>query len=92
MTKRSRRGDFGGGGPEHTAQKLRGTVELTEIENRISILESNETTLKNQLSEMIVNQNPKKDIEAKRVQIIKIDGMLTALINLADCESKWGIV
>jgi hypothetical protein len=88
---RSRRGDFGGGSEELTAQKLRGTVDLTEIEDRISILVGNERTLKDQLSELIVGHKSKKEIEEKRVQIIKIDGMITSLINLADCESKWSI-
>lgn len=90
MAKRSRYGQYGGD-PKATAIKLSGNVPLEDIERAIEHFELKEDEIANEISKLIVQNAPKKEIETERVKYIRIGAMADILVVIAGGRSHYEI-
>ena len=88
--KRTRANEYGGAsaaGQLATVIKLRGTVLVEDLENSLKELEEKEIEIEGELSQLIINNAKKTEIENVRRYLIRVDGAIETLIGIIEGKS-----
>ena len=76
----------GHGSPARTVQVLRGSVLLDDIKAKVKRYEVIESGLEAEIGQAVINNIPKKDLEALRVKLIWCGGAIDVMVELLDAK------